>query len=130
MTLYYCNNCGQDYSEFPQYILHINTLNPDNPDDTLFENIFNSPLVGRDWKKFFIELSSDSASKPFAIWLCCTECLIGFLTHHRITQNICPVCKERLAWEHIPYIENVTFDNHDSMLCCFKCFRSIWAGEN
>lgn len=56
--------------------------------------------------------------------------LIRKIKHSRITFKLCPVCKKRIAWRHIPYLDGVTFSNHSGMLTCWKCFYSIWSGEN
>jgi len=49
---------------------------------------------------------------------------------HRPTDKVCPLCKTNLAWEHIPYLQEATWVNHDNpMLACWVCFHAVWAGE-
>ncbi len=124
MTMYYCAECGTDYNGYSQYILYVNSkIDPKNPHDTYFEHM---RLRCKDWDKFYTELT-----EQWSIWICSEKCLIRFVTHHRMTQELCYICKKNIAWEHIPYLEGVTFENYNNkQLVCFQCFHEIWAGEN
>lgn len=47
-------------------------------------------------------------------------------------KHLCPICKEKSSWFHLPHIKGYTFGTHENEIldCCWECFHKIWKGEN
>ena len=90
MAMYECEECGQEYGNFPQVMMAVNSREKEFPNhhDNVFEEKFNEIFrpgveLQEAWDKFYAWLGDNRLSghddNSHTKWFCTKECAVKYL---------------------------------------------------